>query len=309
MAEHTFELQRDKLYERVRRNKYGFYELKHIPTEKELSEYYSTYYQDEKAAYRNFYSDEELRNIQCGLALQEYNFKIISERDPQKMRVRVLDVGCGEGFFLEYFRARGCSVCGIDYNTFGCEKHNPRVLPYILQGDSIVIMAELVKRGCHFDYINLDNVLEHMINPKAALELCAELLSGEEGILSISVPNDFSIIHQALFERGAIQGANWVFDPDHISYFNQKGLSALLSDSGLEAVHFEGTFPIDLNLFNPDTNYYADKSKGQNCHVAQVQIENLLADISVEKLRNLYTVLGELGVGRQINCYCKLRQS
>lgn len=296
-------------YEYVCKNSYGFYELRKKPTEAELSTYYSTYYQDGRAIYKNQYSEDEIKNIRYNLALKEYNYRILSSKETSRTHHRILDVGCGEGFFLAYFQSLGeeYDICGIDYNTFGCENHNPQVLPYLLQGDSITIMSELERSGDHFDYINLDNVLEHMINPKRTVDLCTKLLAGKESIVSISVPNDFSIIHRALFENEIIEKAHWVCIPDHISYFNYDGLSNLLEDAGLKVVHFEGTFPIDFNLFNPDTNYYADKAKGRNCHIAQIQIENLLAGVSIERLRNLYTELGALGVGRQIQCYCKLK--
>ncbi len=59
-------------------------------------------------------------------------------------------------------------------------------------------------------------------------------------------------------------------------------------------------FPIELNLFNENTNYVEDRSKGKSCHWVRIVIENLLHSISIEKTNELYSILSMMGWGRQI---------
>lgn len=61
--------------------------------------------------------------------------------------------------------------------------------------------------------------------------------------------------------------------------------------------------PVDLNLLNANSNYIEDRSKGKNVHMYRVQTDNFLAGLSEEKLLELYTVLGSMGVGRDLTYY------
>jgi hypothetical protein len=99
-----------------------------------------------------------------------------------------------------------------------------------------------------------------------------------------------------------------VCPPDHISYFNSEGLSKLCHAAGLEKKYEIADFPIDFNLLNPDTNYFLDKTKGKNVHLARVELENLFCEISIPKTVELYKSLAKLGLGRNITAFFQLDQ-
>lgn len=88
---------------------------------------------------------------------------------------RLLDLGCGSGAKLFEFVLRGYEVWGVDVGEDAirlCKK----LLPH-----GNFIQGELQETGLpdgHFDYIRIDNALEHVPNPKEVIRECRRLLRG-----------------------------------------------------------------------------------------------------------------------------------
>jgi 2-polyprenyl-3-methyl-5-hydroxy-6-metoxy-1,4-benzoquinol methylase len=196
----------------------------------------------------------------------------------------LLDIGCGEGWTLQYFYNQGWKIKGLDYSSFGVKQHNPAMSDYLLQGDIYETLSQLDER---FDVIWLENVLEHVLNPASLLQQIIKLMSSQS-LLVITVPNDFSILQHKLMELNCIDEPFWVMPPDHISYFNREGLAQLCAAIGLKKKCDMADFPIDFNLCNIDTNYVKDSSKGRNVNLDSVTIENLLDEISIAKTIEIY---------------------
>jgi SAM-dependent methyltransferase len=209
---------------------------------------------------------------------------------------QIIDIGCGEGWVLHWFYNNGWNVKGLDYSAFGIGTHNPEMLQYFCDGD---IYKNLKNLNGQFDIIWLQNVLEHVLNPKQLLLRIKHLMM-PDSILMIQVPNDFSVIQHKLLAMNCIDREFWITAPDHISYFNRNGLENLCSATGLKKRAEIADFPIDFNLFNPDTNYVKDKSRGRNVHLSRVLIENMLDEISPQKTVELYKILGAMGLGREL---------
>jgi 2-polyprenyl-3-methyl-5-hydroxy-6-metoxy-1,4-benzoquinol methylase len=288
------------MFEKVVRNNHGFYTLKKLPTPNELEQYYSDkYYQNPQGSYQVNYSPEEIKYFNNKIA-QKY-IVILELLNPKFgfEKPSFLDVGCGEGWALKFFKEKLWEIIGLDYSTYGCEKHNPDCSGHIKSGEINANIDLLIKEKSQFDVIWLDNILEHVLDPFALLVKCNKLIK-DRGIIVIEVPNDFSMLQRYLFNNGNITDPFWVAIPDHISYFNQEGLISLCKEAGWACKHFIVDFPIDLNLFNENTNYVQNKQVGKNCHQARVKIENFLHELSPEKTNKLYTVLAELGLGREL---------
>lgn len=94
----------------------------------------------------------------------------------------VVDVGCGAGGMLEYFKNMGCLVAGIDlderYLDYGRKVHDLPLRKTALEDFSTDEPA---------DVIILNHVLEHMVDPIASLERLAGMLS-TGGVLYVAVP-------------------------------------------------------------------------------------------------------------------------
>ena len=287
------------MFDGVIRNKYGYYTLKDVPTKQELEQYYAQkYYQEPEGSYQKNYSDQERKFIFNKISQKYIVIKNILTNETNS-NLSFLDIGCGEGWALKFFKDHHWDISGLDFSSYGCKTQNPEYLKYVREGDIETNIDILRQNNLKFNVIWLDNVLEHVLNPFELLDKCRELIN-EKGLLVVEVPNDFSPIQQHLYQKGFIAKPFWVVRPDHISYFNKEGLISLCNDVGWGCEYLMGDYPIDLALFDERTNYIEDKSLGKDCHQVRVAIENFLDDISPEKTNEFYHSLANLGLGRNI---------
>lgn len=100
--------------------------------------------------------------------IQEYNCK------------RVLDIGCGYGYFLEKIQNIVGYTLGIEFNVNALEECKSKNLN--------VTSAKLSEINEKFDCICLFQVLEHIKEPKIFLEQVVDLLY-DGGVLIIGTPN------------------------------------------------------------------------------------------------------------------------
>ena len=54
----------------------------------------------------------------------------------EEPKYSLLDVGCGEGKTMSYFKEQGYEVTGTDYSKYGIEHNHPEVIDDFIQGDS-----------------------------------------------------------------------------------------------------------------------------------------------------------------------------
>ena len=219
----------------------------------------------------------------------------------------MLDVGCGEGWALDFFKNKNWNVLGLDYSSFGCSKFNPDCLENLIVGDIYDSLNNLKKQSQKFDVIFLMNVLEHVLNPIELLNEFKNIIS-ENGILLIDVPNDFSNLQLHLLNNGMIDAPFWIAIPDHISYFEKNSFSNLVDFCGWKLNKLTTAYPIDLNLFNENTNYIADKTKGKSVHKARVKIENFLHEQSPDKTNLIYEAIANAGLGRNLIAFMTIKK-
>ena len=128
--------------------------------------------------------------------------------------------------------------------------------------------------------------------PEQALKNCHELLA-DDGIICIPVPNDFSVIQDAVIAKTG--GTRWwITAPDHISYFSRHSLTSLLNECGFKVELSSCDFPIDWFLLMGD-DYPNIPSVGAECHKRRKEFELSLPG-SVR--RKMYRSLSEAGFGR-----------
>jgi 2-polyprenyl-3-methyl-5-hydroxy-6-metoxy-1,4-benzoquinol methylase len=293
------------MFKDVMINEYGFRELVNKPSSEELQAYYSkSYYQRSmSSSYESSYSSLEIEH-RTNLIQQKY--AVLKHLIPNSgAKCRLLDVGCGEGWALKYFKEKLWDVVGLDYSDYGINTHNQSCLDQLIIGDISKSIASLINGNQQFDVILLDNVLEHVLEPIEILRQLSRLIS-PNGVMVIQVPNDFSLVQQYLYESGNVEHPYWIAKPDHISYFNVEGLKSICRKAGWSCHEIMGTFPVDFNLFNERTNYVKDKHLGKGCHNSRMVLENFLNSTFGERINGLYRELGELGLGRQITGFFKL---
>ena len=137
--------------------------------------------------------------------------------------VRVLDIGCGFCDTLGYHAARGCDVYGVEADANAArvaEKYGFKV--------HIGLFDPRIYEAGFFDYVTLDQVIEHAADP-------LEMLSGVSRILKpggaaiISTPNSNGLLAKVF-------GKKWLHwhAPYHLHHFSRESMAAAAGKCGLE---------------------------------------------------------------------------
>lgn len=150
----------------------------------------------------------------------------------------ILDVGCGNGFFLYAAKNKGYKATGIDIDKEAISFGNKFLGVNIINSNinSFDSLESLYNNK--FDLVTFWMVLEHLRKPFNTVNSVTKLIK-EGGYLAGSVPNANGI-------GVKIQGLRkWYLTvpPEHLNYFNKKSLHTLLRRSGLEPI-FIGTVPL-----------------------------------------------------------------
>jgi len=147
---------------------------------------------------------------------------------------RLLDVGCGNGSFLNEIKTiTGCQVYGLDFSGVAAKTAKENFGLDIFAG---TILDAPFPPG-YFDVITAWEYLEHVNNPSEVLLKIANLLK-DEGKCIISTPN-FDSFNRKLFRD------KW-YDldcPRHLYIYTPKTITGLLQKSGLsvEKIKYPGS--------------------------------------------------------------------
>ena len=151
---------------------------------------------------------------------------------------RLLDVGCGNGEFLELARLSGWGVVGVDFDPNAVKVARSRGLD-VRQG-SVEVIDPAKER---FDGITLSHVIEHVHDPLAVLRQCHALLK-LGGWIWIETPNIDAQGH-------ARYGANWrgLEPPRHLVLFSRNALFQALAEAGFQSIADQQYRPLCSAIF------------------------------------------------------------
>lgn len=148
-------------------------------------------------------------------------------------RGRILDYGCGTGYFLNTMQEDGWTTFGIEPN-----KEARKIASKKIKVKENI--EELNLKNKKFDVITLWHVLEHIHNVNDTIKVLKSKLK-EKGKLVIAVPNIDSYDNQ-LFEE------NWAaYDvPRHLYHFDQESMRTLMLKHGLKV---KKIYPMKLDAY------------------------------------------------------------
>ena len=278
------------------RNALGYYQITPMPSQEELSKYYSSsYFQNPHGTYQDSYSSEELLRFKLRSRLILFNaLKFIPEKS------MALDIGCGEGFLLKEMLDVGLDALGLDFSDFGIQKYNPSLVSKFQKGDIYSALDLFQAKGHQYDLVILANVLEHVREPEELIGQIYSILK-VSGILVVIVPNDFSEFQMKLKVDDKFTKEYWILPPDHLNYFTKASLSNLLSQNKFITELELGDFPIEWFIANKHSNYALDPGLGKGSHNARIFTENFInSNPDPETITNFWKSLSELGLGRTI---------
>ncbi|WP_214187384.1 class I SAM-dependent methyltransferase [Geobacter hydrogenophilus] len=198
----------------------GHIGLSHEFSRAELSDLYSNYYPRS-----SFSLDDYHKHVEVGRLRAWYEGAYRSAFRWVPRNVRVLDIGCGFGETLGYHESRGCDAYGVELDEnikrvvekFGYKVH---------VGDFDCSLYE----QNFFDYVTLDQVIEHLSDPIAALSGVARILK-PGGMVIISTPN-------AAGWGAKFFGRRWInwHAPYHVNFFSRKSIRVAAARAGLDFV-------------------------------------------------------------------------
>jgi 2-polyprenyl-3-methyl-5-hydroxy-6-metoxy-1,4-benzoquinol methylase len=140
-----------------------------------------------------------------------------------KLDGKLLDVGCGNGRYLDGMKKLGWQTKGVEFNESAVGVCNLSGLN-VHHGD--LFSANFEKDS--FDVINVSHVIEHVPNPKEFFTELSRVLK-ENGTLIIKTPNS-----EALGRK--FFNTNWYANdvPRHLYLFSEKNLNVLADLCGLK---------------------------------------------------------------------------
>jgi len=171
-----------------------------------------TFYREMSVAWAHYYRDWRW----------EYGpmLPLLSDTD------RLLEVGCGRGYFLRNTESRVASALGLEFNR---EAIATKVTSHEMRAITVEELARA--EGESFDVVCSFQVLEHVINPAAFIKGCMDCLK-PGGILAFSTPNHKHVPH-------AKRQDAFDLPPHHMGHFSRNVYKRLadIYGLGLESIY------------------------------------------------------------------------
>jgi SAM-dependent methyltransferase len=156
---------------------------------------------------------------------------------PYRRTNRILDIGCGAGFFLEAARSCGWEAYGTEFSVHALD---------IVRAKGLEVVQAPVPRNTfepnYFDVVTSFEVVEHLRDPNGEADLMRHLLR-LGGLLYCTTPNFNAATRRVL-------GHQWVVIeyPEHLCYYTHSSLRDWLGRHGFSVVDLraEGFSPANL---------------------------------------------------------------
>ncbi len=277
----------------------GFLRVNPLPDQSELADWYQSEYHPRFA---DCDGDRLLPEQDYVGNLSKLVLEALRQRRPTDLAdLKMLDLGCGAGYFLRNFRAAGLDVYAVDYSSEVVKNHTPSLIESgrFQAGD---ILTKTFFKDLRFDFVLIKNVLEHVLDPEVCLERIKRYLS-EDGIACIVVPNDFNFLHDHYLGVNHKESAGFFAPPDHLNYFNTLSLTGYLEKKRFQFVDAFCDYPLEQFLLDERTNYYKHKEFGAISHSLNVMLTDALVKKSLPKALNLFRCFFENGIGRNIYAF------
>ena len=151
---------------------------------------------------------------------------------------KILEIGCGKGYFCEQLIAEGNEIWGIEPDKDAAEIAGKKL--YKVLNKKIGDAANELPDN-YFDAIILNDVLEHLLFPWDDLKLLRSKLSNN-GALVASIPNVRYIknLYHVLINKNWEYTEAGILDSTHFRFFTKKSIISLFNKSGYTIEKIKG---------------------------------------------------------------------
>jgi len=248
------------------------------PTEEELARNYGAY---SRADYDSPITRQRYRELLDGF-------------ETYRQAGRILDMGCGIGFFLEEAQKRGWEAHGSEFEPRAIEIVRGKGLECI----AAPVAADEIEPGS-FDVVTAFEVVEHLRDPAAEAATIAHALR-PGGLFYCTTPNFASLSRRLLRGRWSV-----VAYPEHLTYFTPATLRSWLARSGFAPARLTTT-GISLARIQHDVG---SAERPDHCSDEGLR-ERVEGSGALRAARNAANaVLGATGTGDTIKGHFELRRN
>jgi len=181
-------------------------------------------------------------------ARHNYEYDVELDGDTAPARVvrmvgqnkRVLEVGAGPGSITRHLHGHGgCAVTAVELDAEAIKLLSPYCNKVYQANLNDPDWPQLLSAEEGFDVVVAADVLEHLYDPWATLELMTRFVN-EDGCLIISLPHvGHSSIAACLLQED-FEYRDWgLLDRTHIRFFGIKNIQDLFEDAGLKIISAE----------------------------------------------------------------------
>lgn len=175
------------------------------------SEEYLSHNDEKKSLFARIYNIVKKTNIK-----NKFNIAVGNKQSA----VRILDIGCGVGDFLNYAKEKGCKITGIEPND------DARKIAEKKLNIKVFSPAELENLPDNsFDIITMWHVLEHVADLKTEIHHLQRLLKND-GRLILALPNYKSFDAEYYKDKWAAYDV-----PRHLNHFSRTSIENIFKET------------------------------------------------------------------------------
>lgn len=192
-------------------------------------------YQRYVSTFKNFIENENSTSIKSVFEICKRRYLPFLSDFP-KEDIRILELGCGSGYFLQFLQKEGFrNIFGIDIS----EQQIERAKAKGLNADVTDIFEFFKTNKKEYDAIFALDFIEHFYKQEL-LELFTGInkIMRRNGILILHTPNG----------QGLFPGRNISGDLTHLTIFNPNSLTQILRITGFDDIRFYETGPVPKNI-------------------------------------------------------------